>query len=134
MKKSDGFFVQFERLFGSRPGRLKSNSWSLLAQRRIACAKGLFAGEAGLVGFFVVWTREKLVFISLEGFLLSLGFLDFKGSQCGQISRGSVESLCLVFVRMESTPTARGETRERSLDGSKRRRRRPTAKTESQTT
>ena len=43
---------------------------------KIACAKGLFAGETGLVGFCVVWTREELVFISLEGFLLSLGFLD----------------------------------------------------------
>ena len=39
---------------------------------KIACAKGLFAGETGLVGFCVVWTREELVFISLEGFLLSL--------------------------------------------------------------
>ena len=47
---------------------------------KIACAKGLFAGETGLVGFCVVWTREELVFISLEGFLLSLGFLDSKGS------------------------------------------------------
>ena len=47
---------------------------------KIACAKGLFAGEAGLVGFCVVWTREELGFISLEGFLLSLGFLDSKGS------------------------------------------------------
>ena len=45
---------------------------------KIACAKGLFAGEAGLVGFCVVWTREELGFISLEGFLLSLGFLDSK--------------------------------------------------------
>ena len=80
LKKPDGFFVQFERLFGSRPRRLKSDSWSLLAQRKIACAKGLFAGETGLVGFCVVWTREELVFISLEGFLLSLGFLDSKGS------------------------------------------------------
>ena len=42
--------------------------------------KGLFAGETGLVGFCVVWTREELGFISLEGFLLSLGFLDSKGS------------------------------------------------------
>ena len=50
---------------------------------KIACAKGLFAGETGLVGFCVVWTREKLVFISLEGFLLSLSFLDSKRSQCG---------------------------------------------------
>ena len=41
---------------------------------KIACAKGLFAGETGLVGFCVVWTREELGFISLEGFLLSLGF------------------------------------------------------------
>ena len=32
-------------------------------------------------------------------------------------SRQSVESLCLVFVRMEGAPTARGETRERSLSG-----------------
>ena len=47
---------------------------------KIACAKGLFAGETGLVGFCVVWTREELGFISLEGFLLSLGFLDSKGS------------------------------------------------------
>ena len=47
---------------------------------KIACAKGLIAGETGLVGFCVVWTREELVFISLEGFLLSLGFLDSKGS------------------------------------------------------
>ena len=47
---------------------------------KIDCAKGLFAGETGLVGFCVVWTREKLVFISLEGFLLSLGFLDSKRS------------------------------------------------------
>ena len=46
---------------------------------KIACAKGLF-GETGLVGFCVVWTREELGFISLEGFLLSLGFLDSKGS------------------------------------------------------
>ena len=46
---------------------------------KIACAKGLFAGETGLVGFCVVWT-EELGFISLEGFLLSLGFLDSKGS------------------------------------------------------
>ena len=36
--------------------------------------------ETGLVGFWVVWTREELGFISLEGFLLSLGFLDSKGS------------------------------------------------------
>ena len=28
-----------------------------------------------------------------------------------------MESLCLVFVRMEGTPTARGETRERSPSG-----------------
>ena len=47
---------------------------------KIACAKGLVAGETGLVGFCVVWTREELGFISLEGFLLSLGFLDSKGS------------------------------------------------------
>ena len=47
---------------------------------KIACAKGLFAGDTGLVGFCVVWTREELVFISLEGFLLSLGFLDSRGS------------------------------------------------------
>ena len=45
---------------------------------KIACAKGLFAGETGLVGFCVVWTREKLGFISLEGFLLNI-FSRFQG-------------------------------------------------------
>ena len=62
-----------------------------------------------------------------------------------------MESLCLVFVRMEGAPTARDETRERSPSGRtnfwspvsssggnpdrpKRRRRRPTVQIEGQTT
>ena len=62
-----------------------------------------------------------------------------------------MKSLCLVFVRMEGTPTARGETRERSpsdrtnswssvsssggnSDGPERHRRRPAVQTEGQTT
>ena len=67
------------------------------------------------------------------------------------VAHVSVESLCLVFVRIKDAPTARGETRRRSLlgrtnpwspvsssggnsDGPKRRRRRPTVQTEGQTT
>ena len=80
LKKPDGFFVQFEWLFWLKATKAQERQLEFTGSAKIACAKGLFAGETGLVGFCVVWTREELVFISLEGFLLSLGFLDSKGS------------------------------------------------------
>jgi len=47
----------------------------------------LFAGETCLVGFCVGWTREELGFISLEDFLLSLGFLDYREVAVGIVAR-----------------------------------------------
>ena len=80
LKKPDGFFVQFERLFWLKAMKAQERQLEFTGSAKIACAKGLFTGETGLVGFCVVWARKELVFISLEGFLLSLGFLDSKGS------------------------------------------------------
>ena len=54
--------------------------WSNWLSEKRACAEGLFAGEVGLVGFWNQGTLEELVFIWFEGFLLSFGFLDSKGS------------------------------------------------------
>ena len=77
LKKPDSFFVQFERLFGSRPRSLRATIGVYWLSENSLCER-IVAGETGLVGFCVVWTRENRVFISLEGFLLSLGFLDSK--------------------------------------------------------
>ena len=73
-KKPEGFFRRLDVW-------LKSDSQEWLAQWwKRACAKGLFAGKTGLVGFWCLGTLEELVFIWLEGFLLSFGFRDSKRS------------------------------------------------------
>ena len=66
--------VQFERFVWLKATKAQERQLEFTSSAKIACAKGLFAGETGLVGFCVVWTREELDFVSLEGFLLSLGF------------------------------------------------------------
>ena len=69
LKKPDGFTVVWLKATKAQERQLE-----FTGSAKIACAKGLFAGETGLVGFCVAWTREELVFM---GFLLSLFLVEF---------------------------------------------------------
>ena len=68
---------------GLKTTKAQERQLEFTGSAKTTCTKGLFAGETGLVGFCVVWTREELGFISLEGFLLGLDFLDFQRSLYG---------------------------------------------------
>ena len=49
-----GFFHQFERFVWLKATKAQERQLEFTGSAKIACAKGLFAGETGLVGFCVV--------------------------------------------------------------------------------